>query len=100
MEKALIIKGGTVIDPSQGLNGNFDIALSEGKISKVETYINEKGSQEVFDATGLIVVPGLIDLHIHAFWGGSTYGIDPDISNLSRGGTTALDAGSAGAWCL
>ena len=96
--KELIIKGGTVIDPSQGLNGNFDIALSEGKISKVETYINEKGSQEVFDATGLIVVPGLIDLHIHAFWGGSTYGIDPDISNLSRGVTTALDAGSAGAW--
>ena len=78
LEKELIIKGGTVIDPSQGLNGNFDIALSEGKISKVETSINEKGSQEVFDATGLIVVPGLIDLHIHAFWGGSTYGIDPD----------------------
>ena len=40
LEKELVIKGGTVIDPSQGFNGNFDIALSEGKISKVETSIN------------------------------------------------------------
>ena len=39
-----------------------------------------------------------MDLHVHAFWGGSTYGIEPDAGNISRGVTTAVDAGSAGAW--
>ena len=45
----------------------------------------------------MIVTPGLIDLHIHAFWGASDWGIEPDPSNIARGVTTALDTGSAGA---
>lgn len=98
MRYTLLIKGGTVIDPSQGLNGIFDVALRDGKIVKVEPSIEKHRAEEVFDATDLIVAPGLIDLHVHAFWGGSTYGIEPDVSNLSKGVTTALDAGSAGAW--
>ena len=98
MGYTLLIKGGTVIDPSQGLNGIYDVALRDGNIVKIEPSIEGHSAEEVFDATDLIVVPGLIDLHVHAFWGGSTYGIEPDVSNLSKGVTTALDAGSAGAW--
>ena len=95
---SVLVKGGTVIDPVQGLNGVLDVALREGKVAEVGSSISANSSEEVFDASGLIVVPGLIDLHVHAFWGGSTYGIDPDVSSLSKGVTTVLDAGSAGAW--
>ena len=59
--------------------------------------ISEVDTTEVFDATGLIVTPGLIDLHVHNFWGVSHYGIDPDVTNIANGVTTAVDAGSAGA---
>ena len=93
----LLIKGGTVIDPSQGLNAVRDVALAKGKVAAVESSIDEKSASEVIDATGLIVTPGLIDLHVHAFWGVSHYGIEPDPSNLAKGVTTALDVGSAGA---
>ncbi len=95
---SVLVKGGTVIDPTQGLNGVFDVSLEDKKIAEVSPEIKSKNGQEVFDASGLIVVPGLIDLHVHAFWGGSVYGIDPDITSLSKGVTTALDAGSSGAW--
>ena len=95
---SVLVKGGNVIDPVQGLNGIFDVSLRDGKVAEVGPSIKDNSSEEVFDASGLIVVPGLIDLHAHAFWGGSTYGIDPDVSSLSKGVTTVLDAGSAGAW--
>ena len=97
MKHDLLIKGGTVIDPSQGLNGRRDVALAGGKVAAVEDSIPAEQAKEVLDAIGLIVTPGLIDLHVHAYWGACTYGVDPDVSNLANGVTTALDAGSAGA---
>ena len=57
----------------------------------------EGSAAEIIDASDLIVVPGLIDLHVHVFWGVSHFGIDPDISSLGKGVTTVVDAGSAGA---
>ncbi len=93
----LLIRGGTVVDPSQGLHAVRDVALADGKVAAVEAEI-EGGASEAIDAKGLIVTPGLMDLHVHAFWGGSKYGVEPDRSNLARGVTTALDAGSSGAW--
>ena len=97
MQYDLLIKGGTVVDPSQGLSGLKDVALACGKIAAVQDSIPAEQAKEVLDANGLIVTPGLIDLHVHAYWGACTYGIDPDVSNLALGVTTALDAGSAGA---
>jgi dihydroorotase len=93
----LLIKGGTVVDPSQNLHAVRDVALADGLVAAVEASIDGSAA-ETIDATGLIVSPGLMDLHVHAFWGGSTYGIEPDAGNISRGVTTAVDAGSAGAW--
>ena len=93
----LLIKGGTVVDPAQGVNGPADAAFVNGTVASVAPNISEDDASEVFDATGLIVTPGLIDLHVHNFWGVSHYGIDPDVTNIGNGVTTAVDAGSAGA---
>ena len=97
MKYDLLIKGGTVVDPSQGLGARRDVAMAGGKVAAVEPSIDAGEASEVLDAEGLIVTPGLVDLHVHAFWGASTYGVDPDVSNAAKGVTTALDAGSAGA---
>ena len=70
----LLIKGGTVVDPSQGMNAVSDVALTDGKIAAVEQNIAESEASEILDATGLVVTPGLIDLHVHVFWGASHYG--------------------------
>ena len=75
----LLIKGGTVVDPSQGLNAVRDVALSDRKVAAVAESIPESKAREVADATGLIVTPGLLDLHVHLYWGVSHYGIDPDV---------------------
>ncbi len=93
----LLVKGGRVVDPSQELNAVRDVALVDGKIAAIEECIPETSAREVLDATDLIVTPGLIDLHVHAFWGATAYGMEPDIGNIAKGVTTALDTGSAGA---
>jgi dihydroorotase len=97
MRYDLVIKGGTVIDPAQNLMAARDVALADGKIAAVEPSLAGADAAETFDAAGLLVTPGLIDLHVHAFWGVSHYGILPDPANVARGVTTALDVGSAGA---
>ncbi len=93
----LLIKGGSVVDPSQGLNGPSDLAFLNGAVASISPSISDSQADEVFDATDLVVTPGLIDLHVHNFWGVSHYGIDPDVTNIAHGVTTAVDAGSAGA---
>lgn len=93
----LLLKGGTVIDPAQEVNGIADVAFLDGMVESVGPSIAEGCSAEVFDADGLLVTPGLIDLHVHNYWGVSHYGIDPDVTNIAKGVTTAVDAGSAGA---
>ena len=93
----LLVKGGTVVDPSQGLHQICDVAISRGKVAAVEEGIPESQAQEVIDASGLIVTPGLVDLHTHVYWGVSHFGIDADDTCLAKGVTTVVDAGSAGA---
>ena len=93
----LLLKNGNVIDPSQGMDGVRDVAIADGKVAALEAGISESSAREVVDASGLIVMPGLVDFHVHVFWGASHYGIDPDGGNIARGVTTALDAGSSGA---
>lgn len=91
----LVVKNGTVIDPSQQLEGQRDIAVSAGKIVAVEETIPSV-AQRVVDASGRVVTPGLIDLHTHVYWGGIPIGVDPDATCLAKGVTTVVDAGSTG----
>ena len=92
----LLIKDGTVIDTALGLNEVQDVAIADGKIAAIEADIDGE-AREVVDAAGLIVTPGLIDMHMHAYWGVCCYGLEPDAINIARGVTTAMDCGSAGA---
>ena len=91
----LLIQGGTVVDAALGLNDVCDVAIADGKIAVIEDCVDSE-AREVIDAAGLIVTPGLIDMHMHAYWGVCCYGLDPDAINIARGVTTAMDCGSAG----
>jgi dihydroorotase len=93
---ALAIVGGHVIDPASGLDGPAMVSIRDGLIEAVAADGAESGGRTL-DAQGLVVVPGLVDLHTHVYWGVSHYGVDPDERCLTRGVTTAVDAGSAGA---
>jgi dihydroorotase len=93
----LILRGGTLIDPMQGLHARRDIAFAAGRVAAVAESLANAEATESIDVSDLLVAPGLIDLHVHVFEGVSHYGIPPDPTCLARGVTTAVDAGSAGA---
>jgi dihydroorotase len=93
----VLIKGGRVIDPAQGLDGVRDVALAGGRVAAVAEILPEHEARRVLDARGRIVTPGLIDVHGHIYEGVSHYGINADRTCLQRGVTTVVDAGCAGA---
>ena len=79
----LILKGGRVIDPSQNIDRVTDVAFSGGKVAKVGDNLGD--AAEMRDVKGYIVTPGLIDLHTHVYWGGTSLGIDAeDFCRTSR----------------
>ena len=92
----LLLKGGTVVDPSQGLHGIQDIAVQDGRIALIAPTIASEEATRSVDVSGKIVTPGLIDLHVHVFDGINTNGVDPDLIGVHAGVTTLVDAGSAG----
>jgi dihydroorotase len=96
MAHDLILRGGRVIDPSQGLDAVADVAFSGGRVAKVAPSIAAEPGTDVRDVSGKIVTPGLIDLHTHVYWGGTSLGVDADDYARMCGVTTLVDAGSAG----
>jgi dihydroorotase len=92
----LILKGGRVIDPSQSLDGPSDVAFAGGKVAAVGRDLKADPGTDVRDVSGLIVTPGLIDLHTHVYWGGTSLGIDAEEFCRNSGVTTSIDTGSAG----
>jgi dihydroorotase len=93
----LILKGGHVIDPAQGMDGSFDVAFKSGKVAEVSKDISPEKSKDTRNVSGKIVCPGLIDLHTHVYWGGTSLGVDAEEIARRSGTTTFVDAGSAGA---
>lgn len=93
----LLLKGGTVVDPAQGLHARADVAFTAGKVVAVAPDLPTATARQVIDCRERLVAPGMIDLHVHVFWGVSHLGIEPDPHCVAKGVTTAVDAGSAGA---
>ncbi len=92
----LVLRGGRVIDPSQNLDGTADVVFADGRVKALGRDAPHARDAEVRDAKGLIVTPGLIDLHTHVYWGGTSLGVDAPALARRSGTTTFVDAGSAG----
>jgi dihydroorotase len=92
----LILKGGRIIDPAQRLDTVADIGFAAGRVAKIGADLAAGPETDVRDVSGHIVVPGLIDLHTHVYWGGTSLGIDVEGYGRASGVTTCVDAGSAG----
>jgi dihydroorotase len=100
----MLLKGGHVIDPKNNINEIMDVAIDDGKIHQVAKNISPEGIFQVVDATGLYVVPGLIDIHAHNFFGtepdaylsNSFSSLPPDGFTFRSGVTTIVDVGGPG----
>ena len=99
----VLIKNGHVIDPKNNIDAIMDVAITDHKISEVAPKIS-KASKRTIDASGLYVVPGLIDIHGHHYFGtvqdaylsDSYTALPPDGFTFRSGVTTVVDAGGAG----
>jgi len=87
-----VIKNGHVIDPSQELDGRFDVIVEDGKIVEVGENLATNGADEVIDADGLVVTPGLIDIYVHLRDPGFEYKEDivSGTRSAAAGGFTSL----------
>ena len=102
-EGSVIIRGGRVIDPANGVDEVCDLALSGGMVAGRGKALPWCGASKVIDAEGLIVTPGVVDIHSHLFatagnpnaWAGE-YSVFPDGFSFRSGVTTMVDAGSDG----
>lgn len=99
----IVIKGGHVIDPKNNINTLMDVAIKNGKVAMIAKNIDASQATQVVNAKGMFITPGLIDIHVHFFWGhdGSSYmnapsSLPPDGFTFPAGVTTVVDAGSPG----
>ncbi|MCA1381027.1 amidohydrolase/deacetylase family metallohydrolase [Bradyrhizobium sp. BRP23] len=92
----LVIRGGEVLDPSQSLRARRDVGIRWGTIEAVQEAIPAERALKSIDASGKLVMPGLIDLHCHVYPYGSAIGIPADELVQFQGTTTVVSAGDAG----
>ena len=89
-----VLTGGRLLDPANGLDAQLDIRIQDGIIHSVGPDVGAPDA--TINAKGLIVTPGLIDVHLHLMNGLGVFGADPDVFGVGSGVTTVVDAGSAG----
>jgi dihydroorotase len=92
----LLLTGGTVLNPGSGVRQEVDVAVKDGRIAALEAKLPRAEAKRVIEVPGCYVTPGLIDFHVHSFWGVNPYGCELDALCMSTGVTTAIDAGSSG----
>jgi len=96
----LLIKGGHVIDPANGINGKMDVAVADGLIAAVAPDIPEDTAETVADAGRFYVSPGIVDIHVHTFYTFITRTVASVLADDTfrfSGTTTAADCGTSGA---
>ncbi len=92
----LLLTGGTVLNPVTGGNRKLDVGVAEGRVTAIQADLPRANANKVLDVAGCYVTPGLIDFHVHSYWGVNPYGCNLDALCLATGVTTTMDAGSAG----
>jgi dihydroorotase len=92
----ILIRNGEVLDPGRRFRQRVDLAVADGRIAALAENIPPERAAEVIDARGLLVTPGLIDLHTHCYHGGTGLSIEADPIAARSGVTTWVDAGSFG----
>jgi dihydroorotase len=90
----LLLRGGRVIDPAQGLDGINDVAVKDGRVAAVLPSIAPSSAKETIDVSGKLVLPGLIDTHAHVFqYVTGRFGLEADLCGVRSGVTTLIDQG-------
>ncbi|MCL5039268.1 MAG: amidohydrolase/deacetylase family metallohydrolase [Firmicutes bacterium] len=92
----LLLRSGRIIDPGQGLDFVGDLLIEDGRIRTIGQHLTVNEGLTALDVSGLIITPGLIDLHTHVYPGVTNLGVMPDTVGVGMGVTTVVDAGSAG----
>src|ERR1044071_7299314 len=92
----LLLAGGTVINPATNTNQRLDVGITDDRITALAAGLPRSDAKRVIDVEGSYVTPGLIDFHVHSYWGVNPYGCNLDALCLATGVTTTMDAGSAG----
>lgn len=103
MRYDVLLKGGRVIDPKNGIDGVMDVAVSGGKVAAVAPALDAALAKQVLDVKGMVVTPGLVDIHVHLYhttglanaWAGDS-SVRPDDFSFRSGVTAMADAGSSG----
>ncbi len=90
----LLLRGGRVIDPAQGLDGPLDVAVSAGRVAAVAPALRAGDAREVVDVRDQLVLPGLIDTHAHVYqYVTGRFGLEADMVGVHSGTTTVVDQG-------
>jgi dihydroorotase len=92
----LLLTGGTVLNPATNTNQKLDVGITADRVTAIHANLPRANAKKTLDVTNCYVTPGLIDFHVHSYWGVNPYGFDADPICLATGVTTTMDAGSAG----
>jgi dihydroorotase len=96
----LLLQGGHVVDPANGLDMVADVAVSGDRIAAVGAALSADRATDVLDVSGMLVLPGLVDLHTHVYEWAADFALNADAVGVHSGVTTVVDMGCTGAWCF
>ncbi|HEX6172718.1 MAG TPA: amidohydrolase/deacetylase family metallohydrolase [Candidatus Binatia bacterium] len=92
----LLLTGGTVLNPATNTKQKLDLGVTAERITAIHANLPRANAKKTLDVTNCYVTPGLIDFHVHSYWGVNPYGFNADPICLASGVTTTMDAGSSG----
>ena len=92
----LVIKNGLLFDSELKIIKNSDLAIKDNLIVSISSSIDTSDTTEFIDISNKYVLPGLIDLHVHVWWGVAHLSVEVDKTSLGRGVPVVVDAGSSG----
>jgi len=93
----LLLRGGRVLDPAQGLDAVLDVAIADGRVAAVEASLPATAARRTLNVRNRLVIPGMIDTHAHVYEHVTgSFGLNPDLVGVRAGVTTVVDQGGAG----